>query len=133
MFQLTSEEIEGMRPQIATAYEVTDLNKPNMRSQFVTVSKRNVRFQPYVFTEQGVAMLSSVLKSETAIAVNIQIMRTFTKIREMLISNRELRRKLEDMEKKYDSKFEKVFRVIYKLVSREDEGPKLPIGFDIDN
>src|SRR3989338_5523514 len=78
-----------------------------LRSLFVTSSADHggQRYSPYVFTEQGVAMLSSVLSSERAIMVNIQIMRTFTKIREMLIENDELRRKIELIEKQYDEQF----------------------------
>ena len=83
MFQLDQEEYEALR------------------SQFVTSNKGRGgrRFKPYAFTEQGIAMLSSVLNSKRAIQVNIQIMRTFTKLREMIESNKELKRKLDDMEK----------------------------------
>lgn len=99
-----------------------------MRSQIVTASRRNIRFAPYVFTEQGVAMLSSVLNSERAIQVNIQIMRTFTKIREMLASNKELREKIEAMEKKYDKQFKIVFEAIKRLLDKDVE-PISKIGF----
>ncbi|MFA5936073.1 MAG: hypothetical protein WC787_04455 [Patescibacteria group bacterium] len=64
----------------------------------------NVKYVPYAFTEQGIAMLSSVLKSPRAVMVNIQIIRTFTKLREMIISNVELRKRLDELEKKYDSR-----------------------------
>ena len=84
---------------------------------------------PYVFTEQGVAMLSSVLNSERAVQVNIQIMRTFTKIRELLITNEALRRKIEALERKYDQKFKVIFDVIKKLISAEEK-PKTRIGFE---
>jgi hypothetical protein len=87
--------------------------------------------KPLVFTEQGVAMLSSVLNSERAIQVNIQIMRTFTRIRELVISNKELRRKLEEMEGKYDGKFAVVFKVIAKLITDPGVKNKKKIGFDI--
>ena len=70
------------------------------------------KYLPWVFTENGVAMLSSVLKSERAIIVNIQIMRTFTKLRELLSTHRELKLKIEEMEKKYDTKFKAVFEAI---------------------
>lgn len=83
---------------------------------------------PYAFTEQGVAMLSSVLNSERAILVNIQIMRTFTKLREMIESNKDLKRKIEDMEKKYDSQFHIVFEAIKKLIEPEVK-QKRKIGF----
>lgn len=81
------------------------LYKPNkLRSQIV-ISKGGRTYRPLVFTEQGIAMLSSVLKSERAIQVNIQIMRTFTKLREMLATNKELREKIEKLEQKYDNRF----------------------------
>ncbi len=94
----------------------------------MTASRRNIRFNPFVFTEQGVAMLSSVLNSERAIQVNIQIMRTFTKIREMLASNKDLRTKVEAMEKKYDRQFKIVFEAIKKLLDK-DAQPVGKIGF----
>jgi len=89
MFQLSSEEAD------------------NLRSQFATSSSGHGgrRYLPYVFTEQGVAMLSSVLNSERAVQVNIAIMRTFVKLRQMLASNAELARRLAAMEKKYDTQF----------------------------
>jgi hypothetical protein len=83
---------------------------------------------PYVFTEQGVAMLSSVLKSERAIMVNIQIIRTFTKLREILSTNTKLRKKIESMEKKYDTKLRQVFDVLKQLLMQEEK-PKQPMGF----
>jgi hypothetical protein len=91
-------------------------------------SRGGRRHRPYVFTEQGVAMLSSVLKSERAIQVNIQIMRTFTKIREMLASNKDLREKIEKLEKKYDKNFAIVFNAIKNLIN-EKEKPKTEMGF----
>ncbi|KKQ60240.1 MAG: hypothetical protein US82_C0043G0007 [Parcubacteria group bacterium GW2011_GWC1_38_22] len=86
---------------------------------------------PYAFTEQGVAMLSSVLKSEKAIQVNIQIIRTFTKIKEMIISNKELRRKIEEMEGKYDAKFATIFKVITRLITDPERANEKKIGFEI--
>ena len=93
MFELSKEEFE------------------NWRSQFVTSNsdKMGLRHNPMAFTEQGVAMLSSVLNSDRAIQVNIQIMRAFTKLREMLSTHEELRKKIEAMENKYDSQFKAVF------------------------
>lgn len=83
---------------------------------------------PYVFTEQGVAMLSSVLNSDRAIEVNIQIMRTFSKIRELMMAHKDLRIKIEELEKKYDSQFKVIFDVLKKLVDPPAK-PKTPIGF----
>jgi hypothetical protein len=84
---------------------------------------------PFAFTEQGVAMLSSVLNSERAILVNIQIMRAFTKLRKMLLTHVDLKRKIEDMEKKYDKQFKIVFEAIRELISPKEEKTKRRIGF----
>jgi hypothetical protein len=86
-------------------------------SQFAISRWGGIRKLPYVFIEQGVAMLSSVLNSERAISVNIQIMRTFTKLREMLTTHKELREKIEDMEKKYDGKIQVVFNALRELMA----------------
>jgi len=86
------------------------------------------RHLPYAFTEQGVAMLSSVLKSDRAIYVNIQIMRAFTQLRKYLASHEELKRKIEGMEKKYDKRFQQVFNVIKKLIETDNK-PKRRIGY----
>ena len=91
MFQLTSEEFEALRSQFVIS---------NLRSQFATSSWGGRRYLPYAFTEQGVAMLSSVLRSKRAIHVNVEIMRTFVRLRRMLASNEELARKLATLEKK---------------------------------
>ena len=89
---------------------------------------------PYVFTEQGVAMLSSVLHSDRAIEVNIQIMRVFTKLREIMLSHKDLRQKIEDMEKKYDNQFGVVFEAIKRLMTYPDEAyKKTKVGFIIDS
>ncbi len=98
MFQLTGEEVKIMV------------------SHFVIPSKQNLGgYLPYAFTEQGVAMLSSVLRSKRAILVNIQIMRAFTQLRRMLLTNKDLKIKLEEMEKKYDRQFAIVFQAIKQL------------------
>ena len=85
------------------------------------------RFLPYAFTELGVAMLSSVLNSERAIMVNLQIMRTFTKLREMLSSHKELRDRINQLERKYDQEFKMVFDAIKKII--EPDTPPKQIGF----
>ncbi|MDD2680295.1 MAG: ORF6N domain-containing protein [Candidatus Omnitrophica bacterium] len=84
---------------------------------------------PYAFTEQGVAMLSGVLNSDRAISVNIQIMRAFTQLRRMLLTNHDLRRKIEAMEKKYDKQFAIVFQAIKQLLEPPAAKPKPSIGF----
>lgn len=113
MFVLTREEYESLRCQIGT------LDK--RRGEYS-------KYLPYAFTEQGVAMLSSVLKSKRAINVNIQIMRTFTKIKQMLLTHIALKRKLQAMEKKYDYQFKVVFEAIQQLLE-VPEKPKPKIGF----
>jgi len=96
MFQLTREEF--------------------LRCQFVTSKRGGRRYLPYVFTEQGIAMLSTVLGSEKAIKVNIEIMRAFVKLRSILMEHKDLKRKIEDMEKKYDAQFRVVFDAIRQLL-----------------
>jgi hypothetical protein len=114
MFQLTAEEVDRLRSQIATSK-----TGPGGR-----------RYRPYVFTEQGVAMLSSVLHSERAIQVNIAIMRAFVQLREMIGSNKGLARRLIELEKKYDSQFRVVFEAIRELMAEPE--PKVKrIGFKI--
>ena len=112
MFQLTKEEMESWKSQIVISNR----------------EKMGLRRRPYAFTEQGVAMLSSVLNSDRAIQVNIQIMRTFTKLREMLMAHKDLKRKIEDMEKKYDYQFKIVFDAIKQLLEPPTE-PKGKMGF----
>jgi len=92
-------------------FELTTKEFENWRSQFVTSKsdKMGLRYKPMAFTEQGVAMLSSVLNSERAIQVNIQIIRTFTKLREMLATHKDLQKKIVAMEGKYDKQFKVVF------------------------
>jgi len=87
--------------------------------------------QPYAFTEQGIAMISGVLNSERAISVNIQIMRAFTYLRRMLLTNRDLRRKIEEIENKYDKQFAIVFKAIKELLEPPPVKQKPPIGFHI--
>ncbi len=87
---------------------------------------------PLAFTEQGVAMLSGVLNSDRAIKVNIQIMRAFTQLRRMLLTNRDLRRKIEEMERKYDKQFAIVFQAIKELLMPPEEKQKRKVGFHAD-
>jgi phage regulator Rha-like protein len=110
MFQLTREELN------------------NLRLHFGTSSWGGTRYLPYAFTEQGIAMLSSVLNSERAIQVNIQIMRAFIKLKEMLATHKDLKQKIEEMEKKYDYQFKIVFDAIKQLLEPPEE-PKGKMGF----
>jgi ORF6N domain len=110
-------------------FQLTDDEYTNLKSQFVISSWGGARrAKPYAFTEQGVAMLSSVLRGSRAVQVNIAIMRTFVRLREMLATNQKLRRKIEDMEKRYDAKFQVIFATIESMLE-EEEGPKRSIGF----
>ena len=99
-------------------------------SQIVTSSEIKFSKSVRCFTEQGVAMLSSVLRSKRAIHVNIQIMRTFTRLRKMLSTHKDLKKKIESMEKKYDEQFQIVFEAIKQLLTEEDK-PKKKIGFTV--
>ncbi len=111
-------------------FQLTQAEVKNWISQIVISNshKMGLRKRPRAFTENGVAMLSSVLRSRRAIEVNIQIMRTFTKLRELLNTHADLRRKLEEMEKKYDHQFRVVFDAIKSMISTPDE-PVRKIGF----
>lgn len=128
MFQLTSEEWNTSRSQTLA----TSSPAKGMRSQIVTASRRNVSALPYAFTELGVAMLSSVLRSPRAAEVNIAIMRTFVQLRRMMDSNRDLARRIEALEKRYDEQFATVFDAIKRLIAEDDirkVRPKRGIGF----
>ena len=115
MFQLTAKEAEFLRSQTVT------LKK--------TGRGRHRKYLPYAFTEQGVAMLSSVLRSNRAVSVNIEIMRAFVRLRRMLASNAELSRKLAALERKYDAQFKVVFDAIRELMAPPEPARKRPIGF----
>jgi len=111
-------------------YQLTKQEFTALISHFVISKGRGgTRQPPYAFTEHGILMLSSVLNSERAVQVNIQIMRTFTKLREMLASHKELREKIEAMEKKYDHQFKIVFQAIKELLEPPPVKPKPTIGF----
>lgn len=101
------------------------------RSQIVMSNgeKMGLRHSPMAFTEQGGAMLSSVLKSDRAIQVNIQIMRAFIQLRQMLTTHEDLKRKIESMEKKYDRRFKVVFDALRQLMEPKDDSKKNRIGF----
>ena len=114
MFELTKKEFENWRSQIVMSNE----------------DKIGLRHSPMVFTEQGVAMLSSVLNSDRAIQVNIQIIRAFTKLRQMISSHEGLSKKVEAMEKKYDKQFRMVFEALKELL-KSDSKPKKKIGFEL--
>jgi len=115
-------------------FELTKEEFANWRSQFVTSNSSNkmgLRYAPYVFTEQGVAMLSSVLNSPKAIAVNIKIIRVFTKLREMLFNNKDLLLRMEKIERKLSSQnknIELVFQYLDELIEKKEK-PVTKIGY----
>lgn len=114
---------------------LTDQEFINLKSQNVTSSWGGLRKMPFAFSEQGVAMLSSVLRSERAVSVNIEIMRAFVQMRTMIDSNRELARKVAKLEAQYDEQFSAVFQAIRQLMDDKAENkaklskPKRKIGF----
>ncbi|MBL8237529.1 MAG: ORF6N domain-containing protein [Bryobacterales bacterium] len=111
-------------------FQLTEIEAADLRSQIGTSrSHGGRRYLPYAFTEQGVAMLSSVLNSQRAIQVNIAIMRAFVKTRESALAHNDLVRQLNAMEKKYDSQFQVVFTAIKKLMEPIPSKPKKRIGF----
>ena len=112
MFQLSKEEYNSLR------------------YQFGTLEKgQHSKYLPYAFTEYGVAMLSSVLNSKKAIQVNIQIIKTFVRLRELIISNKELRRKFEETEKKNEKRFQIIFETIRRILESQRPDPTGRIGF----
>jgi len=114
MFQLTGDEAAGLRFHFETSKS----------------GRGGRRYRPYAFTEQGVAMLSSVLRSLRAVQVNIAIMRTFVRLREMLLSHADLARKLAALENKYDAQFKVVFDAIRELM-QPSTPPRREIGFHV--
>lgn len=134
MFRLTADDWENLKCQIGISSSAErTIARNTLRSRIVTsISHGGRRALPYAFTEQGVAMLSSVLRSPRAVEVNIAIMRTFVQLRRLMDGNRELARKIEAMEKKYDEKFTVVFDAIKQLIAEDDTRkakPKRRIGF----
>ena len=127
MFRLTADEYETLRPRLLAGPQ-------NDSSQTVMSSRkhRGHAYRPYAFTEQGIAMLSSVLRSPRAVEVNIAIMRTFVQLRRLMDSNRDLARKIEALEMKYDEQFAIVFDAIKQFIANDPDRkakPKRRIGF----
>lgn len=141
MFQLTSEEWERMRSQTVTSSgakggrssQTVMSSHPvaGLTSQIVMSNGRGGRRTlPYAFTEQGIAMLSSVLRSQRAVEVNIAIMRTFVQLRRLMDSNRDLARRIDALEARYDEQFSQVFDAIKQLIAEDKtRKAKPPIGF----
>lgn len=129
LFQLTWSETELLRSHFVASSSV---RKQVSRSQCVTLKQGgNVKYLPFALTEQGIAMLSSVLRSKRAIQVNIAIMRAFVKLREVLAAHKELADRLSELEGRMDKKDNEVmalFEAIRKLMAPPPEKPKLPFG-----
>jgi hypothetical protein len=115
MFQLNREEVDSLRSQVVTSK-----------------GRGGRRYLPYAFTEQGVAMLSSVLKSNRAVLVNIEIMRAFVRLRQLLASHADLARKMDALEKRYDAQFKVVFDAIRQLMAPPPDTKRGKIGFGRD-
>jgi hypothetical protein len=135
MFQISAEEMEKVSQVVTPPAQERTEKKVTNSSQFVTSSRkyRGKRYRPYAFTEQGVAMLSSVLNSERAVKVNIAIMRAFVRLREVLQTNRELARKFDELEKrvgKHDEKIDAILEAIRQLMAPPTK-PRREIGFHV--
>ncbi|MFZ0724844.1 MAG: ORF6N domain-containing protein, partial [Desulfobacterales bacterium] len=125
--QAVRRNIERFPPDFM--FELTDEEQKSLRSQIVTLKRgQHSKYLSFAFTEQGVAMLSSVLNSDRAVQVNIQIVRVFTKFRRMLETHKDHKRKIDAMEEKYDANFQIVFEAIKQLFD-EEEKPKVKIGY----
>jgi hypothetical protein len=137
MFQLTADEVVRLRSQTLTSSLQDTENHKIMKnwSQIVTSSRkhRGTKYRPYAFTEEGIAMLSSVLKSKRAVKVNIAIMRAFVKLRSLLETNRELARKFSELERrvgKHDQEIAGIFEAIRQLMTPPAK-PRREIGFHV--
>ena len=135
MLQLSPDEWEDLKCQVgisSSPASAAKTQKPGtIRSQISATSLHGGRRAiPYAFTEQGIAMLSSVLRSQRAVEVNIAIMRTFVQLRRLMDSNRDLARRIEAMETRYDEQFSQVFDAIKQLIAEDGtRKAKPPIGF----
>ena len=134
MFILTKEEFDILRSHFATLDDKNSENSHSLRSQIATLKLeqgrgKHTKYLPYVFTEQGVAMLSSVLNSEKAIDVNIAITRVFVNIRKFVSSYEGLAMKIAELEKKYDKKIYQIFKILDCLMKDDNNKDKKEIGF----
>jgi hypothetical protein len=132
MFRLEREDLAALRSQTVTLNaQVLESKEFLVAAGLIGTRGGHAKYASYAFTEQGVAMVSSVLKSDRAIAVNIEIMRTFVKLRGMLSEHSDLKRKLNSLEKKYDNNFKMVFDAIHQLMDEPKPGPygRRRIGF----
>ena len=134
MFRLTSSEARDLKGLTPVIYQINEEYHKDtiLRSQIVTLKNghgKHRKYLPYVFTEQGVAMLSSVLKSGRAVSVNIEIMRAFVRLRKIVSEHKTLILRLDDLEMEYDEKFKVIFQAIHKLMELPKVQKKRRIGF----
>ena len=125
MFELTKEEVECLRSQFVTLKNIPD------ETEEETSSKRgkHTKYLPYVFTQEGVAALSGVLRSPIAIQVNISIMRAFVALRQMITGYQELLKRIEELEESTDAQFSEIYQALTQLLSKPEPKPRKPIGY----
>ncbi len=137
MFELSKNEWDFLRCNFGTSNKINAVNlndsKETLRSHFVTSNRGGTRYMPFAFTEQGVAMLSSILKSKKAVEVNISIMRAFVYVRQYALSHKDLTEKLKELENKYNKQFKDVYEALNYLLNKDklqvEQNDRKRIGF----
>ena len=125
MFELTKEEVECLRSQIVTLKN----NPDEMEEESSSKRGKHTKYLPYVFTQEGVAALSGVLRSPIAIQVNISIMRAFVALRQMITGYQELLKRIEELEESTDAQFSEIYQALTQLLSKPEPKPRKPIGY----
>ncbi len=125
MFELTKEEVECLRSQIVTLKN----NPDEMEAAASSKRGKHIKYLPYVFTQEGVAALSGVLRSPIAIQVNISIMRAFVALRQMITGYQELLKRIEELEESTDAQFSEIYQALTQLLSKPEPKPRKPIGY----
>ena len=125
MFELTKEEVECLRSQIVTLKN----NPDEMEAAASSKRGKHIKYLPYVFTQEGVAALSGVLRSPIAIQVNISIMRAFVALRQMITGYQELLKRIEELEESTDAQFSEIYQALTKLLSKPEPKSRKPIGY----
>lgn len=126
MFQITEKEFDSLRSQFVISNEVEE----NLRSQSVTSNGRGGRrYMPYVFTEHGTVMLASVLNSPRAVHASIQVVKAFVRLRELMLANKDLAKKLDALEQKYDKQFAMIFDAVRKLMTGPPKPERNRVGY----
>jgi hypothetical protein len=136
-FQLTAQEVANLKSQIViSSLQVPDLEGDSTnRSQIVTASQkhRDPRFHPWVYTEHGALMVANLLRSERAVQTSVHVVRAFVQLRQMIATNKDLARRLDELEARYDRQFKMVFDAIRELMTPPDPKPRQRIGFVSDD